>query len=118
MSVSIIIGCTYGLSGGLQRTIASLSALPETHQMLQKTCRDFADNELKPNAAKIDREHAFPKEQFQKLGDLGLLSIIVPESLGKCPNHSHPRLPFSRIFFIEIHHDFQRNLKSHRWNGS
>lgn len=51
--------------------------------MIQKTCRDFADNELKPVAAKNDREHTFPKEQFQKLGELGLLSIIVPESLGK-----------------------------------
>lgn len=76
-------GCKYGLSGGIRRNIACLSALPETHQMIQKTCRDFADNELKPVAAKIDREHAFPKEQFQKLGDLGLLSVIVPESLGK-----------------------------------
>lgn len=76
-------GCKHGLSGGFKRSIASLASLPETHQMIQKTCRDFADNELKPIAAKIDREHAFPQQQFQKLGELGLLSIIVPESLGK-----------------------------------
>lgn len=36
------------------RHIVSLASLPDTHQMLQKTCRDFADNELIPNAAKID----------------------------------------------------------------
>lgn len=76
------IGCKSGLSNGFKRNIACLSSLPETHQMLQKTCRDFADNELKPIAAKIDREHAFPREQFKKLGELGLLSVIVPESLG------------------------------------
>jgi butyryl-CoA dehydrogenase len=31
--------------------------------MLQKTCRDFAEGELKPIAAKLDREHLFPEEQ-------------------------------------------------------
>lgn len=46
-----------------KRTIASISALSETHQMLHKTCRDFAEAELKPNAAKFDREHLYPKEQ-------------------------------------------------------
>lgn len=71
------------MGGGLKRHIANLAALPETHQMLQKTCRDFADNELKPIAAKIDREHVFPKDQIHKMGELGLMSLIVPESLGK-----------------------------------
>ncbi|XP_058790347.1 short-chain specific acyl-CoA dehydrogenase, mitochondrial isoform X2 [Phymastichus coffea] len=65
-----------------RRNIASLSALSETHQMLQKTCRDFAEGELKPIAAKIDREHLFPKEQIKKMGELGLLAVTVPESLG------------------------------------
>jgi butyryl-CoA dehydrogenase len=41
----------------------SLTSLPETHKMLQKTCRDFAEGELKPIAAKLDREHLFPEEQ-------------------------------------------------------
>jgi butyryl-CoA dehydrogenase len=41
----------------------SLTALPTEHQMLQKTCRDFAEAELKPIAAKLDREHLYPKEQ-------------------------------------------------------
>lgn len=66
-----------------RRQIASLSSLPETHQMLQKTCRDFADNELKPIAAKIDREHMYPKEQVQKMGELGLMGLVAPEDLGE-----------------------------------
>lgn len=45
------------------RGIASLSQLSETHQMIHKMCRDFAEGELKPNAAKFDREHMFPAEQ-------------------------------------------------------
>ncbi|XP_044737716.1 short-chain specific acyl-CoA dehydrogenase, mitochondrial [Chrysoperla carnea] len=50
--------------------------------MLQKTCRDFADNELKPIAAKLDREHLFPAEQIKKMGELGLMAIDVPEEYG------------------------------------
>ncbi|XP_050302192.1 short-chain specific acyl-CoA dehydrogenase, mitochondrial isoform X2 [Anthonomus grandis grandis] len=65
-----------------QRGIASLAALSETHQMLQKTCRDFADGELKPVAAKIDKEHLYPKEQIKKMGELGLMAIEVPEEYG------------------------------------
>lgn len=65
-----------------RREIASLSSLSETHQLLQKTCRDFADNELKPIAAKIDREHLYPKEQVEKMGDLGLMGIAVEEEQG------------------------------------
>lgn len=50
--------------------------------MLQKTCRDFADNELVPNAAKFDREHLYPLEQIRKMGELGLLAIATPEQYG------------------------------------
>lgn len=63
--------------------IASLSALSDTHQMLQKTCRDFADNELVPNAAKYDREHRFPADKVNLMGKLGLMGICVPEELGE-----------------------------------
>lgn len=65
-----------------ERGIASLAALSETHQMLQKTCRDFAEGELKPIAAKVDKEHLYPKDQIKKMGDLGLMSIATPEEFG------------------------------------
>ncbi|KAI5721886.1 hypothetical protein M8J76_000331 [Diaphorina citri] len=64
------------------RYIASLSALPDTHQMLYKTVRDFTEGELKPIAAKLDREHLYPKEQIKKMGELGLMGVEVPEDLG------------------------------------
>ncbi|KAJ1524235.1 hypothetical protein ONE63_010751 [Megalurothrips usitatus] len=64
------------------RSIASLSSLPETHQMLQKTCRDFAEAELKPNAARFDKEHLFPKDQIKKMGELGLMAVEIPEEYG------------------------------------
>lgn len=65
-----------------QRCIASLSALSETHQMLQKTCRDFANNELVPNAGRFDREHLYPADQIKTMGELGLMAVTVPDSLG------------------------------------
>lgn len=64
------------------RGIASLSALPDTYQMLYKTCRDFAEGELKPNAAKYDKEHLYPAEAIKKMGELGLMAIATPEELG------------------------------------
>ncbi|XP_012253909.2 short-chain specific acyl-CoA dehydrogenase, mitochondrial [Athalia rosae] len=64
------------------RTIASISSLSETHQMLHKTCRDFAEAELKPIAAKVDREHLYPAEQIKKMGALGLMAVSVPENIG------------------------------------
>ncbi|CAG9824630.1 unnamed protein product [Phaedon cochleariae] len=60
----------------------SLHKLSEEHLMLQKTCRDFAESELKPIAAQLDREHKFPAEQIKKLGELGVLSINVSEKYG------------------------------------
>lgn len=52
--------------------------------MLRATCRDFADNELKPLAAKTDREHLYPAAQVKQMGDLGLMGITVPEEYGWC----------------------------------
>lgn len=50
--------------------------------MLQQTCRDFAEGELKPIASEIDRNHKYPADQIKKMGELGLMAIAVPEELG------------------------------------
>lgn len=75
-----------GRHGTLQnpaiRGIACLSALPDTHQMLQKTCRDFVNAEIVPKAAKHDREHLYPEDQLKKMGQLGLMAITTPEEFG------------------------------------
>lgn len=49
----------------LRRHVASLARLPETHEMLRKTCRDFADNELIPIAGNLDKDHRYPTEQVE-----------------------------------------------------
>ncbi|ALC45793.1 Arc42 [Drosophila busckii] len=64
------------------RRIACLAALSETHQILQKTCREFANAELAPHAARHDREELYPAQQVQRLGELGLLSVTAQEEYG------------------------------------
>ncbi|KAH9525238.1 hypothetical protein Btru_000788 [Bulinus truncatus] len=61
---------------------SSLIDLPESHVLLRKTCRDFAEKELMPIAGQLDKEHKFPADQIKKLGELGLLAVDVPESEG------------------------------------
>ncbi|XP_022669388.1 short-chain specific acyl-CoA dehydrogenase, mitochondrial-like isoform X2 [Varroa jacobsoni] len=50
--------------------------------MLQKTCRDFAEKKIKPEAAYNDEHKIYPKEVIKKLGELGLMSIFVPQEMG------------------------------------
>jgi len=56
--------------------------LTEEQQLLQETVRDFAESEVKPLAAQIDRDATFPKETIQKAAELGLTGINVPEQYG------------------------------------
>jgi len=62
--------------------VGMVPTLSESHEMLRKTCRDFAEGELKPNAAKWDKEHLFPEKQVRQMGSLGLMGINMPEEYG------------------------------------
>ncbi|RDI43738.1 isovaleryl-CoA dehydrogenase [Aquicella lusitana] len=57
-------------------------ALGETIDMLRESVREFAEREIAPYAAAIDRENKFPVHLWPKLGQLGLLGITVPETYG------------------------------------
>ena len=46
------------------------------------TAGAFAQKEVAPLAAKIDREHYFPRELLPKMGELGLMGAIVPPEFG------------------------------------
>uniref|UniRef100_A0A674PB54 short-chain acyl-CoA dehydrogenase n=1 Tax=Takifugu rubripes TaxID=31033 RepID=A0A674PB54_TAKRU len=64
------------------RGLSQLAELPEMHQILRQTCRDYAERELTPIAAKLDKEHVYPTKQIQELGALGVMAMEVPEELG------------------------------------
>ena len=56
--------------------------LGETAEMLRASVHDFAQAEIAPQAAEIDRSNEFPTQLWRKLGDLGLLGITVEEDYG------------------------------------
>ncbi|HTB60619.1 MAG TPA: acyl-CoA dehydrogenase family protein, partial [Polyangia bacterium] len=56
--------------------------LSPEQKMIRDTARDLATREILPQAAEIDRTHTFPRKIFSRLGELGLLGIMVPEEWG------------------------------------
>ena len=57
-------------------------ALGESIDLLRDSVKKFADREIAPIAAQIDRENAFPNHLWKKFGDLGVLGITVEEEYG------------------------------------
>ncbi|MBS1304221.1 isovaleryl-CoA dehydrogenase [Loktanella sp. SALINAS62] len=56
--------------------------LGEDVNALRDTVHDWAQTRLKPMAAAIDRDNAFPPALWREMGDLGLLGVTVPEEYG------------------------------------
>lgn len=56
--------------------------LPEEAVAVQKLCRDFAAREIAPHAADWSERAYFPVEIFRKLGELGLMGMLVDERYG------------------------------------
>jgi len=57
-------------------------ALNKEQLMIQKMARDFARKELAPLAAERDEQHLFPADSLKKMGELGLLGMLVSEQYG------------------------------------
>src|ERR1044072_3671486 len=56
--------------------------LSEEHLMIQKAARDFAQNECLPGVIERDEHQKFPKEQIEKLADLGFMGMMVKPEYG------------------------------------
>ncbi|BAI73754.1 isovaleryl-CoA dehydrogenase (plasmid) [Azospirillum sp. B510] len=56
--------------------------LGEAADMLRDSVRAFADAEIAPRAAEIDRSNEFPNELWRRMGDLGILGVTVEEEYG------------------------------------
>jgi isovaleryl-CoA dehydrogenase len=56
--------------------------LGEDIAMLRRSVRGFAESEIAPRAAEIDRSDEFPRDLWPKMGALGLLGITVEEEFG------------------------------------
>ena len=56
--------------------------LDDDTQVLQRTVRDFAANEVAPVAEELDRTKSFPYALVAKMGELGWMGIPFPEAVG------------------------------------
>jgi len=56
--------------------------LGESADMIRESTREFAEGEIAPRAAAIDRDNLFPRDLWPKMGALGLHGITAPEEYG------------------------------------
>ena len=54
----------------------------ENQRMIAQMVRDFAEKEIRPNIMTWDEKQEFPVPLFKKLGELGLLGVLVPTEYG------------------------------------
>ena len=59
-----------------------MDSCTEEQGMIRDMARDFSRNELAPNAAKWEKDGWIGDEAVAKMGELGLLGMIVPEQWG------------------------------------
>lgn len=57
-------------------------SLNEEQLAIRNTCREFAEQEIKPLAEEMDRTSEFPYALIRKMGELGLLGLPFPEEYG------------------------------------
>ncbi|WP_269464933.1 acyl-CoA dehydrogenase [Daejeonella oryzae] len=54
----------------------------DNQKMIINMVRDFAEKHVRPNVMEWDEAQTFPVETFKKLGELGLMGVLVPEEYG------------------------------------
>jgi butyryl-CoA dehydrogenase len=56
--------------------------LTDEQELIREAVREFADAEVAPIAAELDRDHRFPTELLPKLAELNLMGMPYPEKVG------------------------------------
>ena len=54
----------------------------EEQKMIQKSAKDFAENEIAPTAVERDKNAIFQTEIVKKMGELGFLGMMVSPDYG------------------------------------
>lgn len=54
----------------------------ENQRMIAATIKDFGEKHIKPKMMEWDESQKFPVEVFKKLGELGLMGVLVPTEFG------------------------------------
>ena len=54
----------------------------DNQRMVAEMARDFAEKEIRPHVMIWDEAQSFPVELFKKLGELGMMGVLVPQQYG------------------------------------
>ncbi len=54
--------------------------LSEDHVLIRDTAREIAEEKLRPYAKELDEKETFRLETVQELGELGYMSMMIPET--------------------------------------
>jgi alkylation response protein AidB-like acyl-CoA dehydrogenase len=54
----------------------------ESQQMVAEMARDFCEKHIRPYVMEWDEKQEFPVELFRKMGEMGLMGVLVPEAYG------------------------------------
>ncbi len=54
----------------------------ENEKMIAQMVHDFGEREIRPKMMEWDESQYFPVEVFRKMGELGLMGVLVPEEYG------------------------------------
>lgn len=57
-------------------------AIDDNQKMIGQMARDFAEKHIRPHVMEWDEAQHFPVELFKQLGELGMMSVFVPEEYG------------------------------------
>lgn len=83
MSTNAIKGGEFIIRNTRPEEIFTPEEWTEEHQMIAKMCDDFIAQEVTPNLDRIDKmEEGLMPSIIEKAGELGMLGLSVPESLG------------------------------------
>ncbi len=56
----------------------------EEQELIVRMVREFAETEVAPKAAELDKNHRFPEETVARMAELELMGIPIPEKYGGC----------------------------------
>ncbi|MCC6526714.1 MAG: acyl-CoA dehydrogenase family protein [Polyangiaceae bacterium] len=56
--------------------------LSEDHKLIRDAARDFAEREIAPHAAELDKNARWPSQIVARMAELGYLGMAVPEQYG------------------------------------
>ncbi|MBI2114234.1 MAG: acyl-CoA dehydrogenase family protein, partial [candidate division NC10 bacterium] len=56
--------------------------LTDAQGLIRDMVREFAEKEIRPRAAEIDRTDEFPRDLYRRMAELGILEMTLPPEYG------------------------------------